>query len=123
MYRMHCANDSGRTLQSRKLRKSIADMQNSHEAQVNAVMDKYNSLCAKVSTVLLGPRGTAFWARGAGPADAIPLSTIVWDAVACLRMLGWSSQHMSHHSRSGIEKSFCLPVQRSLTRSEGLVLT
>ena len=34
--------------QGRKLRKSIADMQSSHEAQVNAVMDKYMSLRAKV---------------------------------------------------------------------------
>ncbi|CAL5219036.1 g795 [Coccomyxa viridis] len=33
----------------RKLRKSIADMQSSHEAQVNAVMDKYNSLRTKVA--------------------------------------------------------------------------
>ena len=37
------------SVQGRKLRKSIADMQSSHEAQVNAVMDKYNSLRTKVS--------------------------------------------------------------------------
>ena len=36
-------------LQGRKLRKAIADMQSSHEAQINAVMDKYHSLRAKVS--------------------------------------------------------------------------
>ncbi len=36
-------------MQGRKLRKSIADMQSSHEAQVNAVMDKYTSLRTKVS--------------------------------------------------------------------------
>ena len=36
------------TAQGRKLRKSIADMQSSHEAQVNAVLDKYHSLRAKV---------------------------------------------------------------------------
>ena len=68
-------------MQSRKLRKSIADMQNNHEAQVNAVMDKYNSLCAKVSNVLLLSRGTASRAGKAGPADAIPRQTIVRDGV------------------------------------------
>lgn len=36
-------------LQGRKLRKAIADMQSSHEAQINAVMDRYHSLRAKVS--------------------------------------------------------------------------
>ena len=70
---MHCTDDSGCTLQSRKLRKSISDMQNGHEAQVNAVMDKYNSLCAKVSAMLGVPRGTTSSSKGAGPTDAIPL--------------------------------------------------
>ena len=66
-------NDSECTLQSRKVRKSIADMQNGHEAQVNAVMDKYNSLCAKVSAVLGVLVGTTSPSVSPGPADAIPL--------------------------------------------------
>lgn len=48
-------------VQGRKLRKNIVDMQNSHEAQVNAIMDKYNSLRAKVSVSL--PRASSMCVR------------------------------------------------------------
>ena len=41
-------SEAAPVVQGRKLRKSIADMQSSHKAQVAAVMDKYNSLRTKV---------------------------------------------------------------------------
>ena len=52
-------------VQGRKLRKSIVDMQNGHEAQVNAIMDKYNSLRAKVSVSL--PQGIINACKGDVP--------------------------------------------------------
>jgi hypothetical protein len=36
-------------MQERQLRKSIAEMHDSHRAQINAVMDKYQSLLGQVS--------------------------------------------------------------------------
>jgi hypothetical protein len=45
-------------VQERQLRKSIAEMHDGHRAQINAVMDKYQSLLAHVSHLVLSTNKT-----------------------------------------------------------------
>ena len=82
--------EAAHRVQGRKLRKSIADMQSSHEAQVNAVMDKYNSLRTKVSAGL--SLHNPLWMDWTGNS---PMVGLVW--CCCLMSTSGALQVAEYH--------------------------